>query len=66
MPSLVQGIVRAHFRDLSDKDLGVIASDEEFQQRFEMFGMERDERDWKKFYSELMKAAGREIYMGEE
>lgn len=53
MPSLVQDIVRAHFKDLSDKDLGVIANDEEFQQRLELFGMECDERDWKRFYGDL-------------
>ena len=53
MPSLVQDIVRAHFEDLSDKDLGVIANDEEYQQRFDLFGMECDERDWKRFYGDL-------------
>jgi len=53
MPSLVQGIVRSHFKDLSDKDLGVIANDEEYQQRFNLLGMECDERDWKRFYANL-------------
>ena len=31
MPSLVQQIVMAHFKDLSDRDLKVIADDESFQ-----------------------------------
>ena len=54
MPSLVQGIVRAHFKDLSDKDLKIIADDEKFQQRFNMFGAECDEKDWRRFYGDLM------------
>ena len=53
MPSLVQQIVIAHFKDLSDKDLKVIADDERFQSDLNLWGDTCDKVDWKKFYQIL-------------
>ena len=53
MPSLVQQIVIAHFKDLSDRDLKVIADDEKFQSRMNLFGDMCDEADWRNFYQML-------------
>lgn len=53
MPSLVQGIVMAHFDDLNDTDLRIIAEDEKFQARMNLWGDACDEADWKTFYSAL-------------
>lgn len=38
MPSLVQEIVRGHLTELSDKDLGVMLEDAEFQERTAQYG----------------------------
>ena len=40
MPSLVQGICGAHLKELSDKDILVIADDCEFQERMHLYGDE--------------------------
>lgn len=53
MPSLVQQIVMAHFKDLSDRDLKVIADDEKFQSHMNLFGDMCDEVDWRNFYQML-------------
>ena len=53
MPSLVQGIVIPHFKDLSDKDLEVIANDEKFQSESNLWGDECDKADWQWFYKML-------------
>ena len=53
MPSLVQQIVIAHFKDLSDRDLKVIADDERFQSHMNLFGDMCDEVDWRNFYKML-------------
>lgn len=50
MPSLVQEIVTAHFKDLSDKDLTIIADDEWFQRQQELWGSKFDRIDWDNFY----------------
>ena len=53
MPSLVQTIVIRHFKDLSDRDLKVIADDEQFQSDMNLFGDLCDKVDWKNFYQIL-------------
>lgn len=53
MPDLVQSIVKAHFKDLSDKDLGVIANDEQFQASANLWGDPCDKTEWQKFYEAL-------------
>lgn len=53
MPSLVQRIVMAHFKDLSDRDLKVIADDEQFQSDMSLWGDYCDLVDWKNFYQTL-------------
>lgn len=53
MPSLVQGIVMTHFKDLSDYDLRVIAEDERFQSGMNLWGDECDKADWQWFYKIL-------------
>lgn len=53
MPSLVQQIVMAHFKDLSDRDLKVIADDEQFQTESNLWGDNCDKADWKNFYQIL-------------
>ena len=51
--SLVQQIVIAHFKDLSDRDLKVIADDEQFQSDMNLFGDMCDKVDWENFYQTL-------------
>ena len=53
MPSLVQQIVMTHFKDLSDRDLKVIADDERFQSDMSLWGDTCDMVDWKNFYQIL-------------
>ena len=53
MPSMVQEIVTAHFNDLSDKDLHVIAQDEGFQRDMHLWGDDCDKRSWERFYEKL-------------
>ena len=53
MPSLVQRIVMAHFKDLSDRDLKVIADDEQYQSDLSLWGDHCDLLDWKNFYQIL-------------
>ena len=58
MPSLVQGIVREHFRDLSDKDIKVLEQDRADQERWGLYGDPCDKADWQKFweaFDEFMK-----------
>ena len=38
MPDLVQGIIRPHLKELSDKDLNVMIEDCEYQERMELYG----------------------------
>ena len=38
MPDLVRGIVAPHLPDLSDKDLGVMIEDCDFQERMNLYG----------------------------
>ena len=53
MPSHIQGIVSAHFDDLTEKDLKVITEDRVSQQRFGLWGSDIDKADWDKFYARL-------------
>lgn len=53
MPSLVQQIVSAHFKDLSDRDLKVIADSESFQNEMNLFGDMCDKTEWDNFYQKL-------------
>lgn len=47
MPELVQDIVGAHLKELSDKDIGVMVDDCEFQRRFNLYGNENyDKPKW--------------------
>ena len=47
MPSLVQGIIRTHIQQISDKDLSVMINDCEFQERTNMYGDENiDKPGW--------------------
>lgn len=53
MPSLVQEIVQNHFKDLSEKDLKIIAEDERFQREMNLWGSKFDRLDWDNFYFAL-------------
>ena len=52
MPDLVRGIVAPHLPDLSDKDLGVMLDDCDFQELCRLYGDERIDKPgwirWKK------------------
>lgn len=55
MPSLVQGIIRPHLRELSDKDLSVMIDDCDFQERMHLYGDERiDKPGWLTWKDELI------------
>lgn len=49
MPSLVQRIVGTHLSELSDKDIGVMVDDCQFQRRFDLYGDDCDKVDWLKW-----------------
>lgn len=56
MPSLVQGILKPHLHELSDKDLSVMISDCEFQERMNLYGSDTiDKPDWLAWKEALMK-----------
>lgn len=47
MPDLVRGIIVPRLPDLSDKDLGVMINDCDYQERFNLYGDERiDKPGW--------------------
>lgn len=47
MQSLIQGIVKAHLKELSDGDLATLATDCEEQERINLYGDEKiDKPDW--------------------
>lgn len=58
MPSLVQEIVSAHFKDLNSRELTVIANDERSQKDMEIWGDDCDKVDWQKFYRGLEQFRG--------
>ena len=54
MPDMVRDIIRPHLDRISDKDLGVMIEDCEFQRLTDMYGNERiDKPAWLKWYDEL-------------
>ena len=56
MPSLVQGIVRGHLEELSDKDLTVMINDCSYQEEFNLYGSEViDKPGWLKWKEDLLK-----------
>jgi hypothetical protein len=47
MPSLVQGILKPHLKELSNKDLSVMIDDCDFQERMNLYGSDSiDKPDW--------------------
>ena len=60
MPKYVQCICREHFSDFSDKDIGVMLDDCDFQERMNLYGDERiDKPDWMKWKEDLLKEKSR-------
>ena len=54
MPDRVRGIVRPHLKELSDKDLGVMINDCDFQRKTNNYGDETIDRPgWLKWEEEL-------------
>ena len=54
MPDLVRSIIRPHLKELSDKDLGVMIDDCDFQARMHLYGDVRiDKPEWLKWAEEL-------------
>lgn len=55
MPDLVRSIVRPHIKELSDKDLGVMIDDCDFQRRGGLYGNETiDKPGWLQWEQDLM------------
>lgn len=55
MPSLVQGIVKAHLAEISNKDLSVMIEDCDTQKRYDLYGDERiDKPDWLRWEAALL------------
>ena len=56
MPSLVQGIVREHFSELSNGDISVMLDDCKFQEQMNLFGDPNiDKPDWIRWRKDLEK-----------
>lgn len=56
MPSLVQGIVREHFSELSDRDINVMLDDCKFQEQMNLYGDPNiDKPDWIRWRNDLEK-----------
>ena len=55
MPSLVQGIVRPHLPEMSDKDLSVLLQDCEGMNDFDFGDPMIDRPNWERWYEELKK-----------
>lgn len=55
MPSLVQGIVRAHLSEISDKDLKVMLDDCGYQEYMDRYGDKLiDKPDWLRWRHDLV------------
>ena len=54
MPSLVQRIVGTHLSELSDKDIGVMMEDCQYQRRFNLYGDNCDKVDWLKWEEKVI------------
>lgn len=60
MPSLVQGIVRQHFSELSDKDIHVMLDDCDFQEHMNLYGDPNiDKPSWLRWKEDLEKEYAR-------
>lgn len=56
MPLLVQGIVREHFSELSDRDINVMLDDCKFQEQMNLYGDPNiDKPDWIRWRKDLEK-----------
>lgn len=55
MPSLVQGIVREHFEEFSDKDIAVMLDDCRFQKQMDLYGDPTiDKPNWLRWKEDLL------------
>lgn len=55
MPSLAQGIVRAHLKEVSDNDLKVMIDDCDYQEHMKLYGDEIiDKPDWLRWRQDLV------------
>lgn len=54
MPSLVQGIVREHIAEISNKDLQVLINDCESQAQWNDYGSDYDKENWLKYRDMLI------------
>ena len=55
MPDLVRGIITPHLKELSDKDIGVLIEDCEFQARCDLYGDQRiDKPGWLRWKEMLL------------
>ena len=62
MPSLVQGIVGEHLHEFSDRDLEVMISDCDYQERFNLYGDEIiDKPSWLAWKDRLLKERERRV-----
>lgn len=60
MPTLVQGIITAHLKDIDDRDLRVMIEDCDFQERANLYGDERiDKPGWIRWKQALVEEAER-------
>jgi hypothetical protein len=54
MPSLIQGIVRQHLSEFSDKDISIMIDDCDFQRRANLYGDSLiDKPDWLKWQQDV-------------
>lgn len=55
MPDLVRKAIRPHLKELSDKDIGVMINDCDYQRRCDLYGDERiDKPGWLECEQELI------------
>ena len=67
MPDLVRGIIVPRLPDLSDKDLGVMINDCDYQERFNLYGDERiDKPGWLRWKEILLAERERRKTNGSE
>ena len=67
MPDLVRGIIVPRLPDLSDKDLGVMINDCDYQERFNLYGDERiDKPGWIRWKEILLAERERRKTNGEK
>lgn len=66
MPSMVIGIVGAHMKDISDKDLAVMIDDCCYQRHFDLYGDAINKADWLKWEQRLLEEKERRKAGGNE